>query len=110
MSFERRSSKRVPLGQPAIVSLRRKGRKVENRTGQAISMSSSGLLLECGGDLSVGQNVEVSILWPAKHDGKTSLKLVVLGRIVRCEGDRAAVNISRTEFRTAGKLFGSVAT
>jgi len=44
--------------------------------------------------------VEVSVNWPARLDGICALQFVAMGRVVRADGDRAAVRIERYEFRT----------
>jgi hypothetical protein len=48
----------------------------------------------------LGSLVELSVSWPVRLDGTCPLKLVVFGRIIRAEADRAAARIERYEFRT----------
>jgi len=102
---ERRQSLRVPLEQAAVVSVLERGGTRESFPARTLDMSSNGILLECDRELRRGQRVEVAVCWPAKLDGKSQLKLVVLGRIKRCDGNQAAVSIEKKEFRTAGRTF-----
>lgn len=79
----------------------------ETRTagcGRAVNMSSKGVLFTTEHCLEVGQEVELSITWPAKLDGKVPLKLVVVGSIVRSGGREAAVQIQNYDFRIRGRM------
>ena len=58
--------------------------------------------------LAPGKQIELSISWLARLDGKCALKLVARGRITRCQGTNVAVVIMNHEFRTrssAGPMF-----
>jgi hypothetical protein len=65
-------------------------------------MSSCGILFTTVQSLHPGNRLEVAVDWPARLDGRCRLQLVALGRIVRCEQDRAAMAIEHYEFRTQG--------
>jgi len=65
-------------------------------------MSSGGVLFETEVPLIPGKRLEMAISWPAQLDNRCALKLVAQGRVVRCEGGRAAVEIQKYEFRTVG--------
>ncbi len=71
--------------------------------GKTINISSTGVLFNARAPLSPGKRIELSISWPAQLDGKYDLKLVICGRIVRCEGTNVALEIEKHEFRTAGR-------
>jgi hypothetical protein len=47
--------------------------------------------------------LELNIEWPTLLDGRVSLRLCAVGRLVRCEASRFAVVFARHEFRTTGK-------
>lgn len=70
--------------------------------GRTVNISSSGVLFTTEHVLIPGRRVEVAIDWPAQLNGKCALKLVARGRVVRFEGDRAALEIMQHEFRTRG--------
>ena len=69
-------------------------------TGQTLNMSSGGMLLKVEGALPVGQQIEVSVDWPAQLNARCGLKLVALGKVVRSSSDVAAVRIEKYDFRT----------
>lgn len=70
--------------------------------GKTVNISSSGVLFTSQHVMIPGRRVEISIDWPAQLNDKCALKLIARGRIVRCEGDRAALEILQHEFRTRG--------
>ncbi|MBZ5601578.1 MAG: PilZ domain-containing protein [Acidobacteriia bacterium] len=70
--------------------------------GRTVNISSSGVLFTTDQVMIPGRRVEVAIDWPAQLNNKCALKLVARGRIVRFEGDRAALEIMQHEFRTRG--------
>ena len=80
---------------------------VETGTGETINISSKGVLFKAQAPLPPGKRIELSISWPAQLDGKCGLRLVARGRIVRCEGTNVALEISKHEFRIAGRGLGA---
>jgi hypothetical protein len=76
---------------------------VEIGAGETINISSKGVLFNAQAPLRPGKRIELSISWPAQLDGKHDLKLVVCGRIIRCEGTNVALEVENYEFRTAGR-------
>lgn len=90
MSIERELQYRV-LGRKEIES---------GGAGKTLNISSSGVAFTVGHTMLPGRRVELAIDWPAQLDNKCPLKLVARGRVVRFEGDRAAVEILQHEFRT----------
>jgi hypothetical protein len=73
---------------------------VETGSGRTIEMSSSGLSFTADRPLLVGQNLDVSIDWPARLDDDVQLQVVVSGVVVRTDGAVIALRIERHEFRT----------
>ena len=71
----------------------------EEGIGQAIDMSSSGVLFSSRSILVPGERVELSISGWTVKDGETTMALVARGRVVRVEKGRAAARIERFEFR-----------
>jgi len=70
--------------------------------GQTINMSSSGALISTDHELTLGRRVELSISWPAQLDDTCRLKLVAIGKVVRVEAGKAALEFQKHEFRTMG--------
>jgi hypothetical protein len=71
--------------------------------GRAVNMSSGGILFTAEHTLDVGWQVELSINWPTKLDGKQPLKLVVVGNVVRSGAGETALEIHEYEFRIRAK-------
>ena len=69
-------------------------------TGQTLNMSSGGLLLKVEAPLPIGEQIEVSVDWPAQLNARCGLKLVALGKVVRSTPEGAAVRIEKYDFRT----------
>ena len=68
-----------------------------------VLFESDDLLLPAGGPIELAMN------WPFLLEGICSLKLVMRGRIVRCDPNSkaAAVKAEYHEFRTAGLAFAT---
>jgi hypothetical protein len=81
-------------------------RIVQSRTakisgvGTTLNIGSGGILFTTEDKLPIGRMVEMSVNWPARLDGVCPLQFVATGRVIRSEGQRAAVRIERYEFRT----------
>ncbi len=77
-----------------------RGQSESDARGKTVNISSSGVLFTTNHVMIPGRRVELAIDWPAQLNAKTALKLVARGRIVRYEGERAALEILQHEFRT----------
>ena len=97
---DRRGAKRMSIERDVQYRLinRRDGECEGN--GQTLNMSSSGVLFTTQETLLPGRRMELAISWPAHLDNKCALKLVARGRVVRFEGNAAALEIMQHEFRT----------
>lgn len=105
---ERRTSNRYPLECP--VTTRPYGKRALHSgtgRGKTVNMSSKGLLLKTDQELALGERVEASIMWPMLLNGRCSLKMNVLGRVVRVENGLAAIEILKYQFKTAGLAAGA---
>jgi hypothetical protein len=97
---DRRSAKRLAIERDVQyrVLTRREGEP--EGEGKTLNMSSSGVLFTTTQTLLPGRRLELAISWPAQLDNKCALKLVARGRVVRFEGNAAALEIMQHEFRT----------
>jgi hypothetical protein len=100
LSSDRRSSVRFPLNLEVRYSVAGRRGQVETGSGRTIDMSSSGLSFTADRPLLVGQNLDVSIDWPARLDGDVQIQLIVSGVVVRSSGAATALRIERHDFRT----------
>ena len=98
---DRRSAVRFPIEQEVRYKVFNRN-TIEVGSGRTVNMSSNGVLFTTERALAVGERLEVAVKWPAQLDNKCPLKLVTTGRVVRSDGDRAAIAIERYEFRTQG--------
>ena len=99
---ERRTADRFPI-EREVRYKQMEGRSVTSTgAGKTVDMSSCGILFTMDVPVHVGKRVEISVNWPAQLNNSCPIKLVALGRVVRCEGGKAALVIERYEFRTQG--------
>ena len=98
---DRRAAVRFPIEQEVRYKVFNRN-TIEMGAGRTINMSSNGVLFTTERALSPGERLEVAVNWPAQLDNRCALKLVTTGRVIRSEGDRAAIAIERYEFRTQG--------
>jgi hypothetical protein len=68
--------------------------------GTTHDMSSKALLFQPGDPLFEGDELEVTIHWPALLGNTSRLNLVLDGRVTRCDTTGCVVSIDRYEFRT----------
>ncbi len=98
---ERRNALRFPIEQDVRYKIFNRN-TIEVGSGRTVNMSSNGVLFTTERMLGPGERVELSVNWPAQLDNRCALKLVTMGRVVRTNGNVAAIAIERYEFRTQG--------
>ncbi|MCC7017978.1 MAG: PilZ domain-containing protein [Rhodospirillales bacterium] len=99
---DRRTSHRLPIEREVRYRVF-SGRNVTiTGMGKTLNISSGGVLFTTETQLPKGERVELSVSWPAQLNDSLPLKLVALGRLVRCEESKAALAIERYEFKTQG--------
>ena len=99
-----RSKDRYPIELELQYKLLRKSRVERLGVGKTLNMSSHGVLIETDQPLPPSGWVELAIKWPFLLEGGCGLKLVMRGRIVRCDASikATAVRTDYHELRTAG--------
>ena len=98
-SSDRRASVRFPLSLKVRYSVAGRRGPVENRSGQTIDVSGSGLSFTADRPLPIGQKLDLSINWPFQLDGD-QLQLIASAVVVRTSGAVTALRIERHDFRT----------
>ncbi|HWZ30559.1 MAG TPA: PilZ domain-containing protein [Bryobacteraceae bacterium] len=101
--LDRRSSERMSIERDVQYRSLSRGQVDAEAQGKTLNISSSGILFTTQHLLSPGRRVEIAIDWPAELDNKCALRLIARGRVVRFDGDRAAIEILQHEFRTRKK-------
>jgi hypothetical protein len=97
-SSDRRAGVRFPVSLEVRYSVAGRHGPVENRSGQTIDVSGSGLSFTADRPLPVGEKLDLSIDWPFQLDGD-QLQLVASGVVVRTSGAVTALRIERYELR-----------
>jgi hypothetical protein len=101
---DQRLNGRYPITLELQYRLLNKGRIEHLGAGRTLNISSGGVLFEADDRLPTSGPIELAMSWPFLLEGVCCLKLIMRGRIVRCdEGTKAiAVKAEYHEFRTAG--------
>ena len=101
---DQRLNGRYPITLELQYKLLNKGRVEYLGVGRTLNISSGGVLFEADDHLPTSGPIELAMTWPFLLEGVCSLKLVMRGRIVRCDASAKAVAIKAEyhEFRTAG--------
>jgi hypothetical protein len=97
---ERRGTNRFPVREEVRYRLVHSRSAKVSGCGTTLNIGSGGILFTTEDKLPVGRMVELSVSWPARLDGICPLQFVATGRVVRSDGQRAAVRIERYEFKT----------
>ena len=105
--IERRSKVRYPL--PLKIRYRALGQALRYGEGQAVNLSSGGVLVISQQELQVGAELEISIEWPSLLDGWIPLQLVARGSVVRRGAFNFAVCFRRHQFRTLKRKLPTIA-
>ena len=71
--------------------------------GKTINISASGILFAAQHPLVVDADVELMLRWPLLLNDEFPLHLKVNGRVIRTEGNCAAIEILQYEFRISGR-------
>ena len=99
LDSERRLTDRFPIENGLRYELLM-GKASRRENGRTLNMSSGGMLFTTESCLPRGERVEISVEWPAQLNENCALTLVALGKIVRSQGQAAAIRIERYDFRT----------
>jgi hypothetical protein len=103
---DRRANRRYPIILDVQYKLLKKSRVEHLGVGWTLNISSGGVLLKADAMSAATDTIELALSWPFVLKDICKLKLVMRGRIVRCDADAAviAVNTKSHEFRTAGVI------
>jgi PilZ domain len=71
--------------------------------GQTVNISSKGALIASEQRVSVGERIELSVDWPVKLNGSTTLQFFAIARVLRSDGGAFALSLAQHEFRTMKK-------
>ena len=97
---ERRNDKRYGISLDVRWRLLRRKKTLDSGQGQTVDLSTGGILFHTGRKLPVGLKVQLSIAWPVLLHNSSPLQLTVVGKVVRSDNERTAIEIIQHEFRT----------
>jgi c-di-GMP-binding flagellar brake protein YcgR len=99
---DRRETSRFPVLQEVRYRVLHAKGSPASGVGQTLDIGSGGILFTTEGRLPMGRLVEVAVNWPVRLGGACPLQFVAVGKVVRSEATKAAVQITRYEFKTRG--------
>jgi hypothetical protein len=102
---ERRSKFRFDIERDLRYKIAEDGVVVASGSGQTINIGSGGISFRTDQPLAPGLCVELSISWPVLLDQTCPMRLIVFGRVLRCNGRKSVCSIERYEFRTQARTF-----
>ena len=102
---DRRSKYRFAIEREVRYKLAEDGVVVASGSGQTVNISSEGVAFTSEHSLMPGGFIELSISWPVLLDETCPMRLVVFGRILRCNGSTSVCTIDKYEFRTQSRSF-----
>lgn len=101
---ERRGKKRFPMERELRYKLLKDGATVESGAGHTVDLGSGGVGFSIERELPAGSFIELSISWPVLLDATCPMRLIVFGRVVRCDAGKNACTIDKYEFRTQSRI------
>jgi hypothetical protein len=99
---DRRETGRFPVRQGVRYRVLHAKGSPASGVGTTLDIGSGGILFTTEEKLPIGRVVEVAVNWPVRLDGACPLQFVAVGKVVRSEDTKAAVQITRYEFKTRG--------
>jgi hypothetical protein len=99
---DRRETNRFPVREQVRYRLLHAKGLLASGVGKTLNIGSGGILFTTEGKLPMGRLVEVAVNWPVRLEGACPLQFVAVGKVVRSEATKAAVQITRYEFKTRG--------
>jgi PilZ domain len=100
--LEQRSHQRYAIELELEYRLLGRHRGGQLGTGKTVNISSGGVLFETAESPLLTGPIELMMNWPFLLEGVCPLKLMMRGRVVRCQGRKVAIASKQHEFRTAG--------
>jgi len=97
---DRRSRVRFPLVMRVRYRTFERGSPCSGE-GWVVNMSRSSILVSAEHAVKLGKRMELNLEWPCLLHGRTPLRFVAAGEVVRCDASSFAVKLVGHQFRTA---------
>ena len=107
---ERRMKRRFELARELRYKMTGDGIPAAAGNGQTVNLSSNGVAFTAEHRIYAGSFVELSINWPVLLDDSCAMRLIVFGRVLRTNGQKAVCSIDKYEFRVAPRGLHAVAS
>jgi len=102
---DRRSKFRFGIEREIRYKVAEDGVVIAAGVGTTVNMSSEGVAFVSEQPLAAGSFVELSISWPVLLDATCPMRLIVFGRVLRCNENTIVCTIDKYEFRTQARTF-----
>jgi hypothetical protein len=99
---DRRETSRFPVHEDVRYRVLHARGLPTSGVGKTLDIGSGGILFTTEERLPMGRMVEVAVDWPVRLGGDCPLRFVAVGRVVRADATKAAVQITRYAFKTRG--------
>ena len=96
---DRRETSRFPVREEVRYRVLHARGLSASGVGKTLDIGSGGILFTTEERLPMGRLVEVAVNWPVRLDGACPLRFVAVGKVVRSEATKAAVQITATSSR-----------
>ena len=97
---ERRSAARFQVELSIQYSLVHRGKVLAAGRGKTVNVSSTGMLFRPDARLLDAREIHLTVEWPASRGRGIPVRLFMIGKVVRKQGEQTAVKLLRYEFRT----------
>jgi len=81
------------------------GAVVASGAGKTLNICSGGVEFIAEQPLAPEALVELSISWPVLLDASCPMRLIVLGRVLRCSDRNTVCTVDKYEFRTQSRIY-----
>ena len=103
LSFDRRQSQRYSISLDAQFTIQKQEKIMEAGTGKIQNVCRTGIFFESPTVIPAGSVLQLVIDWPVLFEGKTPVRWVVDGIVVRSTLSGTAVQIMRQKFERCKK-------
>ena len=100
---ERRRKFRFVIDRDVRYKIIDDGAVVASGAGKTLNICSGGVEFAAEQPLTPEGLIELSISWPVLLDASCPMRLIVLGRVLRCSGRNTVCTVDKYEFRTQSK-------
>jgi PilZ domain len=98
---ERRAHPRYDLRLALHYRIAQRGEPAISGSGLTLDLSVDGISFRCRRPLPVGVHIEMSVDWPALHQGIYPIELQATGFVIRSDSSQTAIRMTSHKMRVA---------